>query len=730
MTENETPAAEPDEVERGGYAAFVDSLADILDVRGGLAEVVDVARYNMMRSHVVSLLDLEAGLQSALVSAPTHLSPPQQTPVARSLDNTDAVSKELVPLLEQDGKQVEMSRTDREAFAQRWADEIAGTSYISMQRDELVARLLRFTDQLVEGALAAELDPSIGHRIGFDMVSKHVTGTRTLDETVALIVERLPDLLEQAPRGVDVAHRVVRLVGNVAAGYASALYERSLDEQNEIRQTELRARKQAEQALAASEARFRGIFSSSPLGIAISEPGGRIVQVNRSLEDILGYSSAELLGRELSELFSPNDRLMVEGYYRDLVAGRDSRSRVRALLPVANGETALVELGASMLRDAEQAPMCIVTMIDDITDMHLLGQRLRHQTLHDALTGLPNRQYFMTYLEIVLGKLPSSAVVTLMYLDLDGFSAINDGLGHRAGDQLLNSVARRLEAVVAGQQAMVARFGADEYAILIEPGDSVLDVSALAEAINTKLAEPVYIDGIGASATASIGVVQRPIAMVRPEELMRAASATLRRIHGSGTRQWALFDLKIDATDRLELQLAAAMPGALETGELEVTYQPVATLNSERLVGIEAALSWRHPQWGVLAHEQCVKAAERTGAVHAVGQWLLRTAAEQALSWHQRTGNSLVPMMVNLMPSQALDPNLVTRVKAVLEETGLPPGELELRAPVAAVAAGELSGEGGERAEDNLRALTELGVRTGYYEVDGGIGESRCVTDL
>jgi EAL domain-containing protein (putative c-di-GMP-specific phosphodiesterase class I) len=163
-----------------------------------------------------------------------------------------------------------------------------------------------------------------------------------------------------------------------------------------------------------------------------------------------------------------------------------------------------------------------------------------------------------------------------------------------------------------------------------------------------------------------------------------------------------------------------------------VTYQPVVTLNGGRLVGVEAALTWQHPQLGMLSNEQCVQAAERTGVVHEVGQWLLRTAAEQAVCWQQRTAAKVPPLMINLTPSQAQDPDLVARVRAVLTETGLAPLGLELRAPVAAIrtVTGELVDEGGGQAEDNLRVLTELGVRAGLYDFGGGIRGLRCVEDL
>ncbi|HYZ07412.1 MAG TPA: EAL domain-containing protein [Pseudonocardiaceae bacterium] len=371
-------------------------------------------------------------------------------------------------------------------------------------------------------------------------------------------------------------------------------------------------------------------------------------------------------------------------------------------------------------------------MVEDITELQLLTERLNHQALHDVQTGLPNRQHFVSHLDDVHELFEPSDVVTLLHLDLDGFSVTNEGLGHRFGDRLLDAVARRLESVVAGRQAMVARLGDDEYAILLKPGDPVPDIGALVETINTELAEPVYLDTIGMAATANIGVVQRRIGDTEPSELLRDASATLRRLRGRGKRQWAMFDADTDAAERAELRLAAAMPGALETGELRVCYQPVVVLESGRLMGVEAVLSWQHPQLGTMSHERCVQVAEQTGVVHAVGQWLLHTAAEAARSWRQRLGDGVPPLVVNLTPSQAQDPDLVAKVRAVLTQTGLRPAELELRAPISAMRTltGVLAGEAGEHAEDNLRVLAELGVRAGLHDFGGGIGALRCLAEL
>ena len=592
-----------------------------------------------------------------------------------------------------------------------------------------------YLQDLLERLVAALSDPSVDTQaasdVGARLVAAGFTGEQSLSRTVAFLGRSLPGAASS--RAVDLrCGRIIELLGALAAGYTWAMRDRIFTQQEEIKRALSSAWQDVERNLRASEARFREVFDSSPVGIVISEPGGRIVRTNPSLNEIIGYPSGELLGRRLAELCSPADRAMVQEHYQDLLTSRTTRFRARCTLRRADGETAWVYLAASVLLDADQAPQYLATMVDDITDLHLLEQRLNHQALHDLQTGLPNRQYFVTHLEKVLGRLEPSAVITLLHLDLDGFSTVNDGLGHHAGDRLLDVVARRLESMVADQQAMVARLGTDEYAILIESGDSRPDVGALVEIINTELAEPFYTDGIGMAVTATIGVAQRRVGGSTPEELMRAAGATLRRLRGRGKRQWDLFDPDIDATERTELRLAATMPGALETGELAVTYQPVVTLDNRQLVGIEAALSWPHPELGVLSHEQCVQAAERTGIVHAVGQWLLHTAAEQAVSWQQRVTGCMPPVVINLMPSQAQDPDLVARVRAVLDQTGLAPADLELRAPAAAIrtVSGELAGKGGAHAEDNMRVLAELGVRAGLYDFGGGIGGLRCLADL
>ncbi|MGH3673814.1 MAG: diguanylate cyclase domain-containing protein, partial [Pseudonocardiaceae bacterium] len=527
------------------------------------------------------------------------------------------------------------------------------------------------TERLIAALSGPCVDTQAAADVGGQLIAEGFTGPQTLPRTFEVLGTALRGVPGEGESGSP-CDRVIELLGALASGYVWALRSQQDTQHDELKRTLFPAGQDSAREEQARQAWFRQVFDRSPAGITISELDGQIVHANRSMEDVLGLGPGELVGRHLSELFAPGQWTLLAGQYRGLVASRAHRLRVRSALRRPDDTANWVHLDASLLRSTGRGPQHVVTMTTDITDQYLLEQQLTHQALHDLQTGLPNRQYLTTHLERVLARLVDadtahaaqfSEVLTLLHLDLDGFTAINDGLGPEAGDHLLEVVARRLEGVLANRPGMVARLGTDEFAILLEPcresTDPVPEIGALAEAINTELSEPLYLDETGVALTATIGAIQRHAGEASARELMRAADATLRRVRGLGTRQWGLYDPDLDGTDRIAFRLAAGLPGALETGELQTTYQPVVTLEDQRLVGVEAAVCWAHPQSGLLSHDQCVHAAEQTGAVHELGEWLLRTAAEQAVRWRESIRGDPPPVVVNLTPSQVRDPDLV-----------------------------------------------------------------------
>ncbi|MGH8920648.1 MAG: diguanylate cyclase domain-containing protein, partial [Actinomycetes bacterium] len=345
---------------------------------------------------------------------------------------------------------------------------------------------------------------------------------------------------------------------------------------------------------------------------------------------------------------------LLSASYQDLREGKPSRFRTRVKFLNADGEATWVALAVSVLRDADDRPTHEIAMIEDYTEAHLLEQHLRHQTLHDVLTGLPNQEYFWIHLNSVLERARRAcAEVTLCKINLDGFSVINDGHGHEAGNLVLRAVATRLRELVVGQRAMVARFGADEFAILIEDSATAHVLSAFAVAINDRLAEPVHLGDHGLAVTAGIGIVRRPARGLTATELVRVADATLHRAKRTGRGQWGLDDPPVDAEERARYTLATEMPLAWENGLVTLCYQPLIRLDpaardTDRVVAVQTLRHWAHPRQGVLAPDYCTALAEQTGLVRSIGQWMLRKACAQLRDWRDRSGAVAGPVRVDL----------------------------------------------------------------------------------
>lgn len=459
---------------------------------------------------------------------------------------------------------------------------------------------------------------------------------------------------------------------------------------------------------------FMQLASSAGLGVVLSSLDGRIERTNPALRGMVGYSDAELSGRMISEFFSSDVGAVVRLMCHQLSTSGAPWWRTTLQLRNKDGEPLHVEWTMSVLHDGARRPRWLVTTLNDITELQLVQQRLSYQTLHDLRTGLPNRQYFLSHLERVVAAAAPDAVVTLLHLDLDDFSVINEGLGPSHGDQILDLVARCLEVAVGDQEAMVARIGGDEYAVLLQPTERAPDVGLLAAVINSRLTGASVPEGAGGILSASIGAVQQRAGTASPPELMRAAGAAVRRARASGAR-WALFDARGDPDERAELRLAARIAEALGAGELRVEYQPIVALDTGKLVGLEAVLTWWHPELGPLPHDRCVQLAERTGARHSVVPHLLAVAAEQVWSWQQDADEKLLPTVVKIGCTQAQDTELVSRITAQLHGSNLSADALELSVPASTL--------GVPAAETNLRLLADLGVRTAVHDFSGDIRE-------
>jgi diguanylate cyclase (GGDEF)-like protein/PAS domain S-box-containing protein len=589
----------------------------------------------------------------------------------------------------------------REELARTWTRSATSASYIPRAASEIEALLLELVDELL-GILGAEnFTSSAGLRIGARLVNEGFIDPPALTATITALSEGLLADLEATP-DTELARRTMAVLGAVSAGYADGLRSYTLTQQEEVKQALFNAVLRAEHNLRGTENRFREVFTSSATGIAITNLDGMCIEANPALAGILDVKQDRLPGRTLTDIFRDAAGGDVMAPYRRILADEQSRVHEHRRLRKENGEVAWVLFAISLLRDGAGDPAYFVTMAQDVTELHLLQDRLGHQLLYDALTGLPNRQAFHTKLESAIERAAPTVSMTLCCVNLDAFSLVNNSFGHSVGDRLLQTVGRRLETVVSGETALVARLGGDEFAVLIEDSPTTPDIGELIGLLTEELEDPEYIGDVGVSVGASVGAVRRQAGDATAAELFRAADTALRKAKATGRRQWAGFH---EAEDQAAVEfdrLAASLPAAWENGELTVGFQPVVRLSDRETIGARAVLSWTEAD-----HATCLRLAERTGWSVHIGPLMLLEAC-------QRFAGEDGVLRIQLTRNQSGDADLVRAVHRALKDSGLAAERLEVSLDV-----GALLDELGD-ARDNLEVLKDIGVQVGLCGVTGG----------
>jgi diguanylate cyclase (GGDEF)-like protein len=372
-----------------------------------------------------------------------------------------------------------------------------------------------------------------------------------------------------------------------------------------------------------------------------------------------------------------------------------------------------VWLNVSAVRDATHAVVNYVFVLSDISDMKEVERKLHELAHYDALTRLPNRRLFLERGRLALERAQRSQLpVALLYLDLDDFKDVNDTFGHAEGDRLLTEMAERLLSCLRSTDTL-ARLGGDEFVVILEDVENQLEASQVAQKLLAAISSPYALRGIELQPRASIGISLGLSHGATVEELLRASDAAMYRAKRRGGAAFEFFspELTNQAMEKLQLQNALRHPDLLS--QLVVHYQPQLDLRSDAIVAVEALVRWNSPEGGLLLPGRFIKAAEEAGLITAIGEWVLRTACNDAVAWQSSLQGLSLRVAVNVSAHQIQDERIVEAVRLALGETGLHPALLELEVTEDAL-------QIGDAAKRVLQQLKQLDVRLALDDFGSG----------
>ena len=464
----------------------------------------------------------------------------------------------------------------------------------------------------------------------------------------------------------------------------------------------------------ATLSRMAALMESSHDAVIGTSVEGLVVSWNPAAAEIFGYSSTDMLGQPVSILESPERGSETQDVEEKLRAG-ESAVRFNTVRVRKDGSTVDVAVSVSPIRDSSDNLVGFASIARDIGELKRTEELIIYQAFHDPLTGLANRSLLMERLNICLGKARRSGkLLALLYLDLDLFKSVNDGIGYVSSDAVLQEVARRLTACVRDADT-VARVGGDEFVVLLPEIVHAEDAAIVAHKLLESVAEPFSAGGRGLSLTTSIGVSIFPDDGDDAETLLRSADNAMYRAKQRGRNNYQVSapELSEEAIKRLDVQ--AGLRQALERQQLVLHYQPVLSLVSGRIVELEALVRWRHPEKGLIMPGAFIDVAEKAGLMVPLGQWVLGQASSQLKTW-QESGFDDLRVAINLSPSQFHERHLVSTVERALSDSSLKPEALEIE-----ITEG-VAMEDAEVTVANLLALRDLKV--GISIDDFGTGYS------
>ncbi len=411
------------------------------------------------------------------------------------------------------------------------------------------------------------------------------------------------------------------------------------------------------------------------------------------------------------------------------IAARGVRSGLAVMIEGRRRPFGVLSVHSVSLREFKPGDIdfvqALANVLGDSLERQLIDDDIRHRALHDPLTGLPNRTLFVDRLQQAAERLRRHrrSLAAVLALDLDRFTLVNDSLGHKIGDELLAAAAPRLKGVLRSTDT-VARFGGDEFAILLEEISGEHDAIDMAQRIAAVFTRPFVLEGEEHFITTSIGIVLAGGGEVA-DDLIRDADAALHRAKERGRARYELFDERMRGRAISRLRVENDLRRALERDELTLDYQPLVSLPDHSMVAVEALIRWEHPERGRIAPGEFIAVAEENGLIEPIGRWVLDRACRQAARWHrERPDDAPLSMSVNLSAVQVANRALPDTVAAALRGSGLDPGSLTLEL-TESVMVGHQDG-----LTEALAALKSLGVRLVLDDFGTGYSSLSYLTRL
>lgn len=456
-----------------------------------------------------------------------------------------------------------------------------------------------------------------------------------------------------------------------------------------------------------SEEKFRNAFDHASVGMALVSMSGNIIKVNAAFAELLGVDECELLGTDFTSLMpadavDPHRRELTKLFY-----GAVRSTQIEQCLYRKDRETVWALWNASRNPGDLNDEAHYIFQFQDITDKKRAEQQIVHDALHDGLTGLPNRILFVDRVQVAFRRAQRGFNINfaVCYLDFDRFKLVNDSYGHEAGDKLLVEIAERIKSVLRTNDT-VARFGGDEFALLIEEMADADDVVTTLERIRQEIARPFEADAKPVYFTASIGVAPWSLDYERPEQLLRDADTALYHAKRSGRNRYEFFSQELRETTVNYLQSDTDLREAVYSNQFRAFYQPIVNIATGVLAGFEALIRWDHPRRGLVSPSEFIPIAEETGLIFPIGEWMLRESCCQLSDWrHAHPNADDLWVSVNVSAKQFKDVDLVGLVTDVLAKSGLPAHLLKLELTETAMA------DNIDHLVDVMLRLKDIGVR-------------------